>query len=140
KYWLDTTFFEGVIPQTAWDELEGRDNVRIVCPPGHTARALYNLACGRAIMCPETHEAERERGVWLQADPSRKDASGRIRISRLEGLPVKELERQLLMLPIPNYLYYPIRNALMDGEAVAFKTDAGSTMRAVANAELRSLA
>lgn len=140
KYWMDASFFEGVIQQTAWDTFNERPNVEVSFMPDYSARAMFNLMCDRAVFDKVASEIEPDVGVWVRLH--RSEGMGkpvRKYISKISRFTIAELDRQLTILPIPRHQFYPIRNALLEGERITAKTNDGKMMIIEAHPESSEL-
>lgn len=133
KYWIGSPHFEEQIPKSAWMKLEEYEKRKAVLTLDYTSDTMYNLMAGRAVIHPLLNTVEPERGIWLKADTSRKDTEGNIHITTFEGYSTRELERQLLMLPIPSPHFFCFLNALISGESVRSKTTRGSYIQLLVN-------
>src|SRR5690606_1802847 len=68
RYWIGVTFFEDIVTQTAWDELESRTKIKAEFPFDITAKSAFNLLCRRPVMDRVATSVEEDRPVWMRLE------------------------------------------------------------------------
>lgn len=139
KYWIGTTFFEDMIPQTAWDELKERAVREQQFQVEISARAAYNLLNGRAVLGTARQQIEEESLPWVRLELDQKENNGFYPVTTTEGFNKTELEFQLGMLPFTNSRFYAVRNGLLCGDIVPVTLENGTRLKIEASPEQRTL-
>ncbi len=121
KYWADADFFEDMVQQTARDDMELLPKRTQQLPIEISAKAAFNLLNGRAVMNTSQLSSVNKAKSWIRLDLSHKDDSDNYPIRSIKGFPKEELENQLDLLPIDNIHFYPIRDALQQGDLLTVR-------------------
>lgn len=130
KYWIGAKFFEDMIPQAAWDELDQREKRTMQFPLEYTAEQMYNLMCDRAILQKSTVDYNYiEESKWIRLVT---EGEGIPQIRTITDFPEQELRKQLHMVPFePDF--YSIEEALICGELVSAKIQGGKDVYVMTN-------
>lgn len=139
KYWADAPYFEGLIEQSGWDYLESLPKKEQQFPTDITAKAAFNLLCGRA--CVNTLKLDPMPGeeAWIRVDTTCKTEAGIHPIAFITGFPERELEARLDVLPIDSMHFYPIRNALKQGDLLLVTLNDDRKVFLEANPEAKTI-
>lgn len=139
KYWTDASFFEGMVQQTAWDYLETLLKRVQQFPVETSAKTAVNLLNGRAAMHTSRLNPSSKAESWMRLDFSHKEDNGNYPMLFIEGFSKKELEDCLDLLPIDNIHFYPIRNALQQGDLLSVQLHDDRKVMLKANPEQKTI-
>jgi hypothetical protein len=134
KYWSDTDFLEGMIQQTAWDELDKFPKYTQDFPLTIQAMTGVNLLSGRAAKITMG-----DADHWLRFDLSTQDKNGLYPVSYIADFKTTDLEQMLDRIPIHQHNYYPVRNSLLRGDAVATQLKDERKIILIANPEQKTV-
>jgi hypothetical protein len=139
KYWTDATFLDNFIEERAWRYLESLPKRIQVFPVEMSAKAAFNLLCGRAILNTAPLRRGEETGTWIRLDLSHKDEDGNYPVKNINGFSIDDLENCLDLLPVDNMSYYSNRNALQQGNVILVPIKDGRKVFLRANPEQRTI-
>lgn len=139
KYWGDATFFQDMVPQTAWDELEERKPRTETFGVEITSRAAYNLLNGRAVLNTPMQQITGENLPFVRLNVNEEKTNGHYARTYANTFTKSDMELQLHMLAIENAAFYSVRNSLLHGGIVPVTRENGMQIKVEANPEQRTL-
>ncbi|HEY0298484.1 MAG TPA: hypothetical protein VGB84_04615 [Arachidicoccus sp.] len=113
KYFIGVTFFDGNIPQTAWDTLNELPKRISSFITDTSVREAVNLVAGKPIMSENAATVSANSSTWMKYVFD--EANEYYHSELIKGFPVYLLERQLRML-IPPAFVYEVKQRLLSGE------------------------
>lgn len=100
KYWADTTFFQDMVSQEAWDQLDELPKRERQFPIEVEAKATFNLLCGRPIFQNNVYPFNENSQAWIKLDFTSLCPGGDYTYEVLPTFDVLDIKQTLSVLPI----------------------------------------
>ena len=135
KYWSDATFFEGLVPQSAWDYLDSLPKREQIFPTELEAKTAFNLLFGRAFLRNRVYPLPYDKPAWVRFDFTTKNADGGYLTEIMPAFTEDQLESVLSTLPIPDEMYHQVIYKLTRGDICKLSLPNGKKLFLEANPE-----